>query len=106
MIWGGGGGGGSGAVGNAAAAIVAGYAKYCVVFRALAQGQFGRFGQAPGSKTVSGPAAYTSPYGLMSPRNGSRCARAASCTITASTRSRWRRSRWPTTITRSSIRAP
>jgi acetyl-CoA acetyltransferase len=67
MVWGGGGGGGSGAVGNAAAAIVAGYAKYVCVFRALAQGQFGRFGQAPPVKTVSGPAAYTLPYGMAVP---------------------------------------
>lgn len=67
MMWGGGGGGGSGAVGNAAAAIVAGYAKYVCVFRALAQGQFGRFGQAPPVKTVSGAAAYTLPYGMAVP---------------------------------------
>jgi acetyl-CoA acetyltransferase len=67
MMWGGGGGGGSGAVGNAAAAIVAGYAKHVCVFRALAQGQFGRFGQAPPVKTVSGPAAYTLPYGMAVP---------------------------------------
>ncbi len=67
MMWGGGGGGGSGAVGNAAAAIVAGYAKYVCVFRALAQGQFGRFGQAPPVKTISGPAAYTLPYGMAVP---------------------------------------
>ncbi len=67
MVWGGGGGGGSAAVGNAAAALVAGYAKYVVAFRALAQGQFGRFGQAPVDKYVSGAGAYTSPYGLYVP---------------------------------------
>jgi len=67
MVWGGGGGGGSAAVGNAAAALVAGFAKYVVVFRALAQGQFGRFGQAPVSKDISGPSAYTAPYGLYVP---------------------------------------
>src|SRR5579864_5783038 len=67
MMWGGGGGGGSGAVGNAAAALVAGYAKYVVVFRALAQGQFGRFGQAPVMQSISGAAAYTAPYGLYVP---------------------------------------
>ena len=67
MVWGGGGGGGSAAVGNAAAALVAGFAKYVVVFRALAQGQFGRFGQAPVSKELSGPSAYTAPYGLYVP---------------------------------------
>ena len=45
MQWGGGGGGGAGAVGNAAAAVAAGFADCVVVFRALAQGQFARFGQ-------------------------------------------------------------
>lgn len=67
MFWGGGGGGGSGAVGNAAAAIVAGYSKYVVVYRGLAQGQFGRFGQGTSASGVSYPASYTVPYGIMSP---------------------------------------
>lgn len=68
MHWGGGGGGMAAAVGNAAAAIVAGFADYVVAFRALAQGQFGRFGQARGTTTrMSGPLAYTAPYGVMSP---------------------------------------
>jgi acetyl-CoA acetyltransferase len=38
-----------------------------VVFRALAQGQFQRFGTASGAKTVSGEQALTFPYGLFSP---------------------------------------
>ena len=63
MQWG----GGSAAVGNAAAAISAGYADCVVVFRALAQGQFQRFGSAPPGGTVSGEAALTFPYGLISP---------------------------------------
>jgi acetyl-CoA acetyltransferase len=67
MQWGGGGGGGSAAVGNAAAAIAAGYAECVVVFRALAQGQFQRFGAAPAAATASGEAALTFPYGLISP---------------------------------------
>ncbi len=67
MQWGGGGGGGSAAVGNAAAAVAAGYAECVVVFRALAQGQFQRFGAAPPGGTVSGEAALTFPYGLISP---------------------------------------
>ena len=67
MHWGGGGGGMAGAVGNAAAAVVAGYAKHVVAFRALAQGQFGRFGQGRGGAKVRGPFAYIAPYGLMSP---------------------------------------
>jgi acetyl-CoA acetyltransferase len=67
MQWGGGGGGGSAAVGNAAAAIAAGYADCVVVFRALAQGQFQRFGTAPPAATVSGEPALTFPYGVISP---------------------------------------
>jgi acetyl-CoA acetyltransferase len=67
MQWGGGGGGGSAAVGNAAAAIAAGYADCVVVFRALAQGQFQRFGAAPAADTAVGEAALTFPYGLISP---------------------------------------
>jgi acetyl-CoA acetyltransferase len=67
MQWGGGGGGGSAAVGNAAAAVAAGYADCVVVFRALAQGQYQRFGAAPPGGTVSGEAALTFPYGLISP---------------------------------------
>ncbi|MEM7363463.1 MAG: acetyl-CoA acetyltransferase [Pseudomonadota bacterium] len=67
MQWGGGGGGGSAAISNAAAAIHAGVADTIVVFRALAQGQFGRFGQGSRSNHVSGAGAYTTPYGLMSP---------------------------------------
>ena len=67
MFWGGGGGGGSGAVANASAAIVAGYANTVVVYRALAQGQFGRFGQGAAVARIPGDAAFTAPYGLMSP---------------------------------------
>ena len=67
MQWGGGGGGGSAAVANAAAAIATGQAECVVVFRALAQGQFGRFGQGPQRNTISGESAFTIPYGLMSP---------------------------------------
>lgn len=67
MHWGGGGGGGSGAVGNAAAAVVCGVADCVVVFRALAQGQFGRFGQGQASARAYGEQAMTAPYGLMSP---------------------------------------
>ena len=67
MQWGGGGGGGSGAVGNAAAAIATGMADCVVVFRSLAQGQFGRFGQGARIPEIRGEGAYTAPYGLMSP---------------------------------------
>jgi acetyl-CoA acetyltransferase len=67
MHWGGGGGGVAAAVANGAAAIAAGYADCVVVFRALAQGQFRRFGEAMPDPAVSGDAAYMSPYGVMSP---------------------------------------
>ncbi|MGI9329059.1 MAG: thiolase C-terminal domain-containing protein, partial [Pseudomonadales bacterium] len=67
MQWGGGGGGGAAAVAHAAAAIATGGAECVVVFRALAQGQFGRFGQGPRRNTISGDFAHTVPYGLMSP---------------------------------------
>ena len=67
MQWGGGGGGGAGAMANAAAAIVGGLADCVVVYRALAQGQFGRFGQGPRARTVSGDVALSAPYGQMSP---------------------------------------
>ena len=67
MQWGGGGGGGSGAIANAAAAIATGQAECVCVFRALAQGEFGRFGQGPRSNTIGGEYAHTIPYGLMSP---------------------------------------
>ncbi|MFN0162577.1 MAG: thiolase C-terminal domain-containing protein [Burkholderiales bacterium] len=67
MHWGGGGGGTAAAVANGAAAIAAGFADCVVVFRALAQGQFRRFGEALPDRTVSGNAAFLSPYGVMSP---------------------------------------
>lgn len=67
MFWGGGGGGGSGAVANAVAAIAAGYVDVAVVYRGLAQGQFGRFGQGPRVNSVAGDGAFTVPYGVMSP---------------------------------------
>jgi acetyl-CoA acetyltransferase len=67
MQWGGGGGGGAAAVGNAAAAVATGMADCVVVFRALAQGQFARFGLGGQTPTVSGEPAFTFPYGMMSP---------------------------------------
>jgi acetyl-CoA acetyltransferase len=67
MQWGGGGGGGAAAVGNAAAAGATGRADCVVVFRALAQGQFARFGLGGQVPTVSGEQAFTFPYGLISP---------------------------------------
>jgi acetyl-CoA acetyltransferase len=66
MQWGGGG-GCCAAVANAAASIVAGLADCVVVFRALAQGQYGRFGQTDGIDTISGEKAYLMPYGVLAP---------------------------------------
>ncbi|MBN8988942.1 MAG: acetyl-CoA acetyltransferase [Rhizobiales bacterium] len=67
MQWGGGGGGCCAAVANAAASIVAGLADCVVVFRSLAQGQYGRFGQTDGITTISGERAYLMPYGVLAP---------------------------------------
>jgi acetyl-CoA acetyltransferase len=67
MQWGGGGGGCCAAVANAAAAIVAGLAECVVVFRALVQGEYGRFGQTRGIDTISGEKAYLMPYGVLAP---------------------------------------
>ncbi len=49
------------------AAVSAGYADCIVVFRSLAQGQFGRYGQAAGARRARGAAAYTAPYGMLTP---------------------------------------
>jgi acetyl-CoA acetyltransferase len=67
MQWGSGGGGAAAVIGNACAAVAAGYAECVVAYRGLAQGQFGRFGSGARIPTVSGPAAFTVPYGVMSP---------------------------------------
>lgn len=67
MQWGGGGGGCCAAVANGAAAIATGQADCVVVFRSLAQGQFGRFGQTQGSAPISGERAYLAPYGVLAP---------------------------------------
>jgi len=67
MQWGGGGGGCCAAVANGAAAIAGGFADCVVVFRSLAQGQHGRFGQAPQVETISGERAYLMPYGVVAP---------------------------------------
>jgi acetyl-CoA acetyltransferase len=67
MQWGGGGGGCCAAVANAAASIRAGIADCVVVFRSLAQGEYGRFGQASGISTISAEKAYLMPYGVLAP---------------------------------------
>lgn len=67
MQWGGGGGGCCAAVANGAAAIMAGLADCVVVFRALAQGRHGRFGQAGSVRGASAEMAYMAPYGVISP---------------------------------------
>lgn len=66
--WGGGGNNAAAAVQLADAAVSSGYAKNVIAFRALAQGQFGRFGQARGlTGHVGGDMAWKAPYGLLSP---------------------------------------
>ncbi|AEG50842.1 acetyl-CoA acetyltransferase-like protein [Sphingobium chlorophenolicum L-1] len=66
MFWGGGG-GGAAAVANAAAAIIAGQAKCVVVFRGIAQGQHGRFGDGAAVSGYSKDGSYFAPYGLLTP---------------------------------------
>ncbi len=67
MQWGGGGGGGAAAVASGAAAINAGLADCVVVHRALAQGEFGRFGQSVGQNALGGEMAWQTPYGVIAP---------------------------------------
>lgn len=67
MQWGGGGGGCCAAVANGAAAVATGQADCVAVFRSLAQGQYGRFGQSTAAGTVSGERSYLVPYGVISP---------------------------------------
>ena len=69
MTWDGGGNGVAGTLAVADSAITAGYADYIVCYRGLAQGQFGRFGQAraTGRARMSGPDAFRGPYGIMVP---------------------------------------
>jgi len=67
MQWGGGGGGCAAAVGHAAAVLAAGLADCVVVFRALAQGSHGRFGQAAPASTAGAEMAWMAPYGVQSP---------------------------------------
>jgi acetyl-CoA acetyltransferase len=67
QTFGGGGNGAAAAVTLADAAITAGYATTIVVYRALAQGQFYRYGRATRPRRASDAAAYTAPYGLLSP---------------------------------------
>src|SRR5215470_16904798 len=59
------------AVQVADAAVSARHARHVVVFRALAQGQFGRFGQAGGPAGVggslAGPLAWNGTYGILTP---------------------------------------
>jgi len=67
LQWGGGGGGSCAAVANGAAAIATGQADCVVVYRSLAQGQYGRFGQSTAQGTISGERAYLVPHGVISP---------------------------------------
>ncbi len=68
QTWAGGGNNAAAAVQLADAAVSGGYAKHVVAFRALAQGQFGRFGQSRGGAArMPGDMAWKAPYGLLSP---------------------------------------
>jgi acetyl-CoA acetyltransferase len=65
QTFGGGGNGAAASVTLADAAVTAGYAECVVVFRAIAQGQFQRFGQASASNSSQGTATFTYPYGMV-----------------------------------------
>ena len=52
---------------NAVMAVATGSADYVIAFRSLCQGQFGRFGQSRAGGRVGGGAAFSAPYGLMTP---------------------------------------
>ena len=67
QTFGGGGNGSGAAVTLADAAVSAGYAECVVVYRALAQGQYHRYGQAARAGRAAGSAAFTAPYGMLSP---------------------------------------
>ncbi len=67
QTFGGGGNGAGAAVTIADAAIAAGYAECVVVFRSLAQGQFGRYGQSGRARRSRGAGAFTVPYGMQTP---------------------------------------
>ena len=70
MVWEGGGGGGAASIMNAAMAVASGTANVVVAFRALCQGQSGRFGQSRAAGVVSGTGGqgeFTIPFGLMNP---------------------------------------
>ena len=69
QTWAGGGNNAAAAVQLADAAVSAGYAKNVVAFRALAQGQFGRFGQSRtgAANRLGGDMAWKAPYGMLSP---------------------------------------
>ncbi len=67
LYWGGGGGGICGGVLHAMMAVHSGVANYVVVYRSLAQGQFGRFGQAKGPPVATAYGSFTSPWGLLTP---------------------------------------
>jgi acetyl-CoA acetyltransferase len=69
LAWDGGGNGVAGALAVADAAVTAGYANYVVCYRGLAQGQFGRFGQARerGRMRAEGHEAFRIPFGVVAP---------------------------------------
>jgi hypothetical protein len=106
--WAGGGNSMAAAVQITDAAVSSGHARHVVVFRALAQARFGRFGQAGGSAGGVGSHLGGPPPGTEPTDPHSRApVRAAHGAVHATTASRRRRSanRAPATPTRSAMRA-
>jgi acetyl-CoA acetyltransferase len=65
--WAGGGNNMAAAIQLADAAVASGYARHVVAFRALAQGQFERYGRSRAAGRVAGDFVYSHLYGLLSP---------------------------------------
>ena len=67
LAWGGGGNQCAATINIADAAVCSGQAKNVVVYRALNQGNEGRFGQAHSTAAIQGEYAYLTPFGLAAP---------------------------------------
>ena len=108
QTFGGGGNGAGAAVTIADAAVSAGYAECVVVFRSLAQGQFGRYGQAAGSRRAKLAGRVHRPRTGCSPRPRRRRMQTKRFMhdhgVTQDSAGRDRR--WPATPTPSATRGP
>ncbi len=93
------------AIGNASG-IVVGYANFVVVYRALAQGEFGRFGQSCRDGRLRRPYAFNVPQGSDVADLVPGDENVADMMNTARPRPSWGKSPWPPISTRSTIPVP